>query len=163
DVEDSKDDPGFSISLEGDFDVGEEYWAVIAQAADWILEIKSDREKKTVDYLITPSKAVLRQLPDASQHEFKWETAPEDLPDPNAAILIREGSEGIKQTYRRWLVETAGIRIYMEGFRVLPYGEPGDDWLEIDFDYTQRTRTLKYLDEADLNLEEFGEEDKDAP
>lgn len=29
-----------------------------------------------------------------------------------------------------------GIRLYRNGFRVAPYGEPGDDWLEIDERYT---------------------------
>lgn len=28
--------------------------------------------------------------------------------------------------------ETAGIRLYRNGFRVLPYGEQGDDWLGLD-------------------------------
>ena len=26
----------------------------------------------------------------------------------------------------------SGVRVYLEGFRVYPYGEPGNDWLEID-------------------------------
>ena len=30
---------------------------------------------------------------------------------------------------------TSGVRVYLEGFRVLPYGEYGDDWLSIDRDY----------------------------
>ena len=32
----------------------------------------------------------------------------------------------------------AGIRLFMEGFRVLPYGERGNDWLRLDADYTRR-------------------------
>lgn len=31
-----------------------------------------------------------------------------------------------------------GIRIYRNGFRVLPYGEPADDWLELDIDVSRR-------------------------
>jgi signal transduction histidine kinase len=31
----------------------------------------------------------------------------------------------------------------MEGFRVLPYGGPGDDWLDLDRDYARRTRELE--------------------
>lgn len=31
-----------------------------------------------------------------------------------------------------------GIRIYRNGFRVLPYGERSDDWLDLDHDYGRR-------------------------
>lgn len=32
-----------------------------------------------------------------------------------------------------------GIRLYRNGFRVLPYGEPSDDWLKLDASIRQRT------------------------
>ena len=35
---------------------------------------------------------------------------------------------------------SAGIRLYRNGFRVLPYGEPGDDWLS--FDMSSRRRSI---------------------
>jgi signal transduction histidine kinase len=163
DVRDAADDPGFDIQLLGDFDVGEEYWSVVAQAADWVLEINARREAKSVDFLITPTKALLRDFPDATQHEFHWESPALDyLPSLNARILIREGSGGVKKTNRQWLVNSAGVRVYSEGFRVLPYGEPGDDWLEIDADYTARSRSLRYLTDADLDLTRFGAGDEDV-
>jgi signal transduction histidine kinase len=28
--------------------------------------------------------------------------------------------------------EEGGVRIYVDGFRVFPYGDPGDDWLQLD-------------------------------
>ena len=28
--------------------------------------------------------------------------------------------------------EHGGVRLYIDGFRVFPYGDPGDDWLELD-------------------------------
>jgi len=31
-----------------------------------------------------------------------------------------------------------GVKIYMDGFRVFPYGDPGDDWLELDTDRGRR-------------------------
>ncbi len=34
--------------------------------------------------------------------------------------------------------EQGGVRVYMDGFRVYPYGGPGDDWLEIDRDVARR-------------------------
>lgn len=33
---------------------------------------------------------------------------------------------------RNILNDAAGVSIYRDGFRVLPYGEPGDDWLGLD-------------------------------
>jgi len=37
--------------------------------------------------------------------------------------------------------EQAGIRVYRNGFRVLPYGEPNDDWLNIDRRYYNESGT----------------------
>ncbi len=33
---------------------------------------------------------------------------------------------------RAWLRQWSGVSIYRDGFRVLPYGEPDDDWLRLD-------------------------------
>ena len=33
---------------------------------------------------------------------------------------------------RSWLKDLSGISIYRDGFRVMPYGEPDDDWLRLD-------------------------------
>ena len=38
----------------------------------------------------------------------------------------------------------------MEGFRVLPYGEPNNDWLSLDADYKSRPRTLSLLNDLGL-------------
>ncbi len=45
-----------------------------------------------------------------------------------------------------------GIRIYRNGFRVLPYGERRDDWLELDRDTSRRALLV-----AAANLNFFGE------
>jgi signal transduction histidine kinase len=34
--------------------------------------------------------------------------------------------------FRQLLDQAAGVSVYRDGFRVLPYGEMGDDWLELD-------------------------------
>jgi hypothetical protein len=44
---------------------------------------------------------------------------------------------------------------------VLPYGEPRNDWLEIDADYTRRSRTLRFLDDSAFD-EYFQDGEKDA-
>ncbi len=44
---------------------------------------------------------------------------------------------------REVLNDAAGVSIYRDGFRVLPYGEPGDDWLGLDLRRVQSpTRRL---------------------
>jgi signal transduction histidine kinase len=50
--------------------------------------------------------------------------------------------------------EHGGVRIYMDGFRVFPYGEPGDDWLELDADRARRlTATPAELHGLDDDVE----------
>jgi signal transduction histidine kinase len=39
---------------------------------------------------------------------------------------------GAVQDVRAWLKEWSGFSVYRDGFRVLPYGEPDDDWLRLD-------------------------------
>jgi signal transduction histidine kinase len=39
---------------------------------------------------------------------------------------------GQVQSVRSWLREWSGVSVYRDGFRVLPYGEPDDDWLRLD-------------------------------
>lgn len=40
------------------------------------------------------------------------------------------------------LPKEGGIRLYRNGFRVVPYGEPGNDWLHLDQIYAQRGAVL---------------------
>lgn len=46
------------------------------------------------------------------------------------------------QDVRRDLDAIAGINIYRDDFRVLPYGEPRNDWLRLDLRRTQNTSRL---------------------
>ncbi|MEP2987334.1 MAG: ATP-binding protein [Parasphingorhabdus sp.] len=39
---------------------------------------------------------------------------------------------GEQQAIKKWLGENQGIRVYRDGIRVYNYGEPNDDWLEMD-------------------------------
>ncbi|MFO1095255.1 MAG: sensor histidine kinase [Planctomycetaceae bacterium] len=155
-------DPGFTIRLEGDFDVGEEHWSAVAEVADWILEIKADNARQRVSYLITPTKSFLKDHPKAEQHDFEWDSPQLDyIPSFHARILIRDGREDLSAHQRAWFTRSAGVRIYMEGFRVLPYGDTGDDWLELDFDYSRRQRSLRFLSNAPFDLQRFGATDQD--
>ncbi len=45
----------------------------------------------------------------------------------------------IETTIRKKSLEQGGVRLYRNGFRVLPYGEPDDDWLGLDASVRKRT------------------------
>ncbi|WP_281846457.1 sensor histidine kinase [Olleya namhaensis] len=44
-----------------------------------------------------------------------------------------------ESSIKRLSKTSGGIRLYRNGFRVLPYGEPGDDWLKLDKSVTRRS------------------------
>lgn len=44
---------------------------------------------------------------------------------------------------RRLASRQSGVRIYMDRFRVFPYGDPGDDWLDLDADRGKRLTALQ--------------------
>lgn len=177
-------DPGWELDLTGEFDVGEDYWQILASETSWVLEI--DVTPDVARYKITPTARTLQKNADAEPFEASIpiprnaqqpgeasvpenrggnieDNAPTDAdagpveeplpPVPlsfQARILIREGpvSAGRIKLVREWIQETHGIRVYMEGFRVLPYGEAGDDWLGIDRAYAERSRATDKLSAA---------------
>jgi hypothetical protein len=51
-------------------------------------------------------------------------------PDSMSELATRLGAS--TRLVRQDLNNAAGVSIYRDGFRVLPYGEPGDDWLQLD-------------------------------
>lgn len=55
-----------------------------------------------------------------------WDRDPESMRE----LATRSGSDA--GTVRRDLNDAAGVNVYRDGFRVLPYGEPGNDWLQLD-------------------------------
>jgi signal transduction histidine kinase len=137
-------DPGFDVLLSGELDAGQEYWETALQAAHWIIEIDAARSHGKVRFNIVPTKKGRSEF-----HEARATTYTMDHPDLNsgpffqARILIREGHAAKRE--RSWLGRSSGIRVYMEGFRVLPYGEPKDDWLSINADYARRQKSITFL------------------
>lgn len=43
-----------------------------------------------------------------------------------------------KSKVQKIMIDQGGIRVYLDGFRVYPYGEPRNDWLDIDKDVARR-------------------------
>jgi len=53
----------------------------------------------------------------------------------NSGLIPKMHETSIKRLSKT----TGGIRLYRNGFRVLPYGEPKNDWLKLDASVTQRS------------------------
>mgnify|MGYP000185009311 CR=1 FL=1 len=153
----------FRVNLEGNFAVGDQYWELMAHAAAWIIEIRASKDSGLVDYAIAPTRQGSTKYKSASV----WRCAidhpsPEEGPFFDARIFVREGRAPMRSSDQRvWASGSSGVRVFMEGFRVLPYGDAGDDWLKLDADYTRRTRTLEALDRWGLGQELARPEDLD--
>ena len=141
----------FDVRLEGEFASGEDYWKLIAGVANWVLEIRTNPVNGKVDFAIAPTKMTLSESPEIKKvYRSINHPTPGRGPHFDARILVREGTPRLTRDQRVWATNASGIRVYMEGFRVLPYGEPKDDWLSLDFDYTRRPRQLEMLKDMGL-------------
>jgi signal transduction histidine kinase len=52
--------------------------------------------------------------------------------DQDSLGIMAQSNDSTVRDIRKDLDRAAGINIYRDGFRVLPYGEPGNDWLRLD-------------------------------
>ncbi len=156
-----KQTESFGVHLEGELAAGEDYWGPVAEAANWVLEARSSEQTGMVRYAIAPTVHTLTD--DAAAVRLEQSIPhpdPKHGPHFDARILIREGSlPRVRPAMRTWAARTSGIRAYLEGFRVLPYGEQGDDWLSIDADYARRPRRLELLRELDPESDDSVDED----
>ncbi|MFE1453721.1 sensor histidine kinase [Streptomyces sp. NPDC058735] len=139
----SSDDPGFKIITEGDFRTGESLWSNLVNRAHWLLEI--DASGSTVKYSIQPTEGNIQRggAPDSYYFE-KQHPNPDAGPFFTARIYAREGAwaESRASELTRFNQRRGGIRVYLEGFRVLPYGGRRDDWLALDRDYARKPRSF---------------------
>ena len=154
-------DGGFRVHLQGEFESGDEYWDVIAQMAAWVIEIRAEADKALVRFAVAPTSRTRAENPDARAYTTRI-AHPDAKSGPSfdARILVREGpikGRGAKRT-RSWAKKASGVRVYLEGFRVLPYGD--DDWLSIDADYASRARQLDMLKDLPI-VAEFKGKDPD--
>lgn len=150
-------DPGFKVKLEGAFETGDNYWTSAVDAAHWVLEI--DASSSGVRYFVSPTARWTKK-----RGEFDARTWSEDHPSPeegpffHARLLIREGAVTGRSDARAWASRAGGVRVYMEGFRVLPYGDESDDWLFLSRDVTARDRKLRFLSDDEDNLPQAEDE-----
>ena len=127
---------------------------MLVALSSWAVEIDCKTDKSVVKYVIAPSKGTAKVYPGAERREFKHPHAnPETGPFFQARVLIRDS--GISdRTIREWSYQTSGIRVYLEGFRVLPYGDRGNDWLNLDANTARRSWDRDQLTESLVAEEE---------
>ncbi|XTZ14462.1 ATP-binding protein [Micromonospora echinospora] len=150
------EDPGFRIKFEGELDAGEDLWPQLLEQTDWLVEIRAKPEG--VEFNIQPSLGQVSSKSGVRDYQLR-----RDHPDPHsgpffsARIYARVGQvRGIgarTSSLRKFARTSRGVRVYVEGFRVLPYGEQGDDWLNLDRDYARREREFSIeLDDASSRI-----------
>jgi signal transduction histidine kinase len=152
-------DPGFRVNLAGDFSFGGEQWDKLIDSAEWVLEINA--RPGGVKIVVTPTE---REVKNTRGHARR-QTFQVSHPDPQAgpffhSRIVARSRSGTKD-FRNWSVGIAGIRVYSEGFRVLPYGSPDNDWLETNRDYAARSRKLRLVEENRRLASEINWDDED--
>jgi signal transduction histidine kinase len=155
-------DPGFTINLGGDFSLSAEHWDELIESVEWVLEI--DARPDGVTFAMAPTVRELEKTGGAARREIYEATHPDPIAGPffQARILTRDRLGG-GALFRNWSNRVAGIRVYSEGFRVLPYGATDNDWLELNRDYAARSRALRLIDEnRQLATEVEWSDDSDA-
>lgn len=166
DARDTSDrDPGFDVELTGDLAGSEDLWQTLTERADWILEINSN--SREVAYGIAPTLRKQRELRTVlGRHAGEWVRArtyrrphPDPLNGPffQARILVTEGSISRQKQFsglRAFERLDSGIRVFLEGFRVLPYGSQGDDWLRLDADHVRRVREFETPEDLGFEVRE---------
>ena len=74
--------------------------------------------------------------PEASEHKcgpLEFQISAWDLDSaPLKLFLKKTKSQMGLRDFRKTIREHSGISLYRDGFRILPYGEPDNDWLRLD-------------------------------
>jgi signal transduction histidine kinase len=142
---DRKKNAPFQATLQGEFTPTEDYWKIFTETADWFVEVDAVGDSDNVRFQLTPTKQFRREFPEAKmiRHTIPHPGS-HHVPRFQARFIVREGPQG-RGNLKTWAASNYGIRVYMEGFRVLPYGEKSNDWLHLDRNYAERTRSSEYL------------------
>ncbi|MEU9676291.1 ATP-binding protein [Streptomyces parvus] len=155
------DDPGFKIKMEGELNVGEPLWTQLIDRSHWLLEI--DAQPDGVRFAIRPTPIELKRHVSAQSYYLR-----RDHPDPEkgpfftARIYSREGPVLGSRLLSDFAERHSGIRMYMEGFRVVPYGDQHDDWLGLNRDYVRRVRGFTQIPLDDWSTDLLPEVDQES-
>lgn len=129
-VRDETSNNKFDVEYFGDLAVGDPTLATKAESADWIIEARSDGKK--VKFAIEPSTRFRQAHPSAEGFRASRTVGPDARGLEYDLRILERHNQPWDKVYQ-------GIRVYYEGFRVLPYGDPADDWLDLNRDAKSRT------------------------
>ncbi|MET8040166.1 ATP-binding protein [Micromonospora sp. NPDC005215] len=149
-------DPGFNVTYSGDLDVGDDFWDQAGSNFQWLIEIDSLGD--VVKYKISPLQSYAKQEPEAKPYYFEKPNVGPDKCRFQARIFTNPNSSTRRGPLAGFVQSNSGVRVYLEGFRVLPYGEHGNDWLGLDRDYRSGPRFYKI--DIDQKASDALEEDK---
>lgn len=139
------EDPGFTLELAGELASGDDLWVKAAEDFQWCVEI--DVSDGRVRYRLTPTVTHVADEPLARPYSFEADAEPSLR--FQARFYMMPNASARRGPLKGFVRASSGIRVYLEGFRVLPYAEYGDDWLEIDREYRSGPRYYSIeLDDA---------------
>lgn len=72
-----------------------------------------------------------QELPSCGPFRFRISAWDLDR-EPLSHFLKKTGSKLGLRDFRRVIRDHSGVSLYRDGFRILPYGEPDNDWLRLD-------------------------------
>lgn len=127
-------DPGFRVDFRGELSLGDTVLPNLAQRAHWVAEIDFDHVTRRMRLAISPTTTGVAASSTAEGFRMDRVLDGDVGPSFRARILQISG--------KTWEAPVQGIRVYMEGFRVPPYGELGDDWLDLESDYKSRAKRM---------------------
>ncbi|UCI07214.1 sensor histidine kinase [Mesorhizobium sp. B1-1-8] len=130
-VRDERRAGGFQVSYRGDLALSEGDLPAALASASWIIEIDCKKEERRLRIAVTPTRRTLAEYGNAEGFVLD---RPLGGNDPAVGFQARI----LQMSNAQWPKRYQGVRVYYEGFRVLPYGDPRDDWLELDRDYRSR-------------------------
>ncbi|MFZ5616471.1 MAG: sensor histidine kinase [Pseudomonadota bacterium] len=140
DSQEGTTDPGFSLEIgaSGDPQAGEDVAARILDAfvLRTTIELKGDRLDIRV-YRRGARKAQIKIIDRYSNHIQRLSADIRFFPRRKGAFTGL-GVDG--RTVTGWISENAGVAVFDRGFRVHPYGTPGDDWLSLAADAARNRR-----------------------
>ncbi len=134
-----EEDPGFEIKLEApEFPSGEGILSRQLLDAGWG-KLEGEINNQGICNLKLEAKEI-------GLKEFGLDEAFENLKGitfeiawlPMQKSLLRDTRIITKTGILDLLTEQGGVRVYLDGFRVYPYGDAGNDWLRIDADVARR-------------------------
>lgn len=96
-------------------------------------DVTNLNRKQNVDYkVLDPEEFPIDKLSGKQKAPkcgpFRFRLYAWDLTKEDKRVIFGEGA----RTYEDIIRPNAGVRVFRDGFRVLPYGNPDDDWLGLD-------------------------------